>query len=298
MLNDHKDQSDISVRAVKPYKPRNKHQAKIDYKSLSDTVTPVFVDHLAWSMPIRALAYLDGSVGKDYLPYLMAPYSKPKGLTPKQQNEYTERYQKDFRIRLMAAFDTFMEVEFGMMLSPMRGRGLHGYEDSMTIFDLTGTHQLGFVGVGGNNETIYVQLNGTGCGYLFDKTTHARVHWFLLEVFGVSSLSRLDLAVDDFTGNFDAKYAEMCWRNKAFKSSPNARRMASMCPHVKYSDSGALEEEATLIGNRQSERYWRIYNKKFEQKITDPNVIWYRNECELKRSRSISYLTLPPRSLA
>lgn len=246
MLDNQKDHGDKSIRAVKPYKPRNKHQAKIDYKVLSDAVTPVFIDHLAWSMPIRSLAYLDGFVGQHYVPYLMAPYSTPKGLTPDEQNAFTERYQKDFRIRLTAAFETFMEVEFGMLISPMRGRGLHGYEDSMTIFDLTGTHQLGFVGVGGNNDTIYIQLNGTGCRYLFDKTTHARVHWFLTEIFAVSSLSRLDLAVDDFTGNFDAKYAEMCWRNKAFKASPTARRMASMCPHVKYSDSGALEEKATL----------------------------------------------------
>ncbi|WP_261888183.1 replication initiation factor domain-containing protein [Vibrio cortegadensis] len=284
------DKFDKSIRAVKPYKPRDKHQFKVDHKALSDTVTPVFIDHLAWSMPIRSLSYLDGALDKDYVPYMMPVFHQPKGLTAEQQNEYVKRYQQEFYFRMNVCFELFMQKEFGMFLSPMRGRGLHGYEDSMTIFDITRTHELGFVGIGGNNDTIYIQINGTGCQYLFNKTTPARVHWLLTEIFVVPSLSRLDLAVDDFTGNFDAKYAERCWYEKAFKSSPDARRQGSMTPHVKYNDGGSLDEEATLIGSRSSTRYWRIYNKKFERKITDPDVVWYRNEVELKKI-SVDFLS-------
>ncbi|BAA24173.1 hypothetical protein fs1p13 [Fibrovirus fs1] len=114
--------------------------------------------------------------------------------------------------------------------------------------------------------------------------------------FGVTRLVRLDLAVDDYTGNFDAKYAEKCFYEGAFRTAPRGQG-PSMVPHKRITENGALMEEATIVGSRSSAIYWRIYNKKLEQKITDPDLIWYRNEVELKKC-DIELLANPAASFA
>ena len=73
----------------------------------------------------------------------------------------------------------------------------------MVIYDSMGTVECGLVGVGGNNDTVYVQINGTGCAKLFDFTTHKKVHWWL-SLLGITRLARLDLCVDDYTEDLNA----------------------------------------------------------------------------------------------
>ncbi|ENG8161270.1 replication initiation factor domain-containing protein, partial [Vibrio cholerae] len=142
----------------------------------------------------------------------------------------------------------------------------------------------------------FVQINGTGCTKLFDRIDSKKLHWWLAQVLGITRLVRLDLAVDDYTGNFDAKYAEKCFYEGAFRTAPRGQG-PSMVPHKRITENGALMEEATIVGSRSSAIYWRIYNKKLEQKITDPDLIWYRNEVELKKC-DIELLANPAASFA
>ena len=51
------------------------------------------------------------------------------------------------------------------------------------------------------------------------------------------------------------------------------------------------------IGKRTSPVFWRIYNKKLEQKINDSRLSWYRSEVELKKW-SVDSLLNPDASFA
>nr|MCD1253531.1 hypothetical protein [Vibrio cholerae] len=77
----------------------------------------------------------------------------------------------------------FMSKIMGFRLSPMRGRGLHGYNDSMVILDMTGQVECGLVGIVGNNGTVFVQINGTGCTKLFDRIEAKKLYWWLAQAF-------------------------------------------------------------------------------------------------------------------
>ncbi|EJL7851233.1 replication initiation factor domain-containing protein [Vibrio parahaemolyticus] len=247
-----------------------------------DETRPVKIDHLAFTFNYGDLRHLDKSNDQDFINLQIPEFRQPTSSTPDAIESAMERHKDKVRKVLSHRFDEFMSKIFGFRLSPMRGRGLHGYQDSMVILDKTGTVECGLVGIGGNNDTVFVQINGTGCTKLFDYTTHKKIHFWLATVLGVTRLARLDLAVDDYTGVFDCGYAEICFYNGAFRTAKRGRG-PSMVPHKRITESGELMEEATIVGSRSSTVYWRIYNKKLEQKITDPEVIWYRNEVELKK---------------
>lgn len=260
-------------------------------KIYSDEIRPVKVDHLAFTFNYGDLKHLEKSDDQEFVSLQMPEFRNPRFDTPEEIERAMTTYQNKVRKVLADRFDLFMEKIFKFRLSPMRGRGLHGYNDSMVILDMTGTVECGLVGIGGNADTVFVQINGTGCTKLFEHISHQELHRWLSLYLGVTRLARIDLAVDDYTGNFDCKYAEMCFYEGAFRTASRGRS-PTMVAHKRVSESGEISEEATLVGSRSSTVYWRVYNKKLEQKITDPKVIWYRNEVELKKV-SIDYLACP-----
>ncbi|EOX3118985.1 replication initiation factor domain-containing protein [Vibrio cholerae] len=270
-----------------------------------DTVRPVKVDHLAFTFAYSDLRHLDKSNDQDFINLQMPVYHEPKTRTKEQGavcstleqiEHHMEAHRNKVSKMLFHRFDLFMSKIMGFRLSPMRGRGLHGYNDSMVILDMTGQVECGLVGIGGNNGTVFVQINGTGCTKLFDRIEAKKLYWWLAQVLGVTRLVRLDLAVDDYTGNFDAKYAEKCFYEGAFRTSTRGQG-PSLVDHRRVTEKRVYLEEATIVGSRSSAVYWRIYNKKLEQKITDPDLIWYRNEVELKKC-DIELLANPAASFA
>lgn len=261
-----------------------------------DEIRPVKVDHLAFTFSYSDLRHLDKSNDRDFVNLQFPEFRQAKLNTPKAIERAMTEHKNKCRKILSHRFDEFMSKVFNFRLSPMRGRGLHGYEDSMVIFDSTGTTECGLVGIGGNNDTVFVQINGTGCTRLFDFITHQKLHWWLATVLGITRLARLDLAVDDYTGNFDCQYAENCFYDGAFRTASRGRG-PTMVPHKRISQFGEIFEEATIVGSRTSLVYWRVYNKKLEQKITDADVVWYRNEVELKKC-DIDMLASPASAFA
>ncbi|MCU8527738.1 replication initiation factor domain-containing protein, partial [Vibrio vulnificus] len=244
---------------------------------LSDEIRPVKIDHLAFTFPYSSLRHLDKSNEQDFINLQFPEYREPLACSPEAIEAAMARHKAKVSKILFHRLEDFLEKVFGFIMSPMRGRGLHGYEDSALILDKTRTVECGLIGIGGNNNTIFIQINGTGCTKLFDHITHTKLHWWLSTILGITRLVRLDLAVDDYTGIFDCKYAQMCFYEGAFRTAPKGRG-PSMVPHKRITQSGELLEEATIVGSRSSLVYWRVYNKKLEQKITDPDVVWYRNE--------------------
>lgn len=261
-----------------------------------DEIRPVKIDHLAFTFNYGDLRHLEKSNDQEFINLQMPEFRNSTALTPEAIERAITSYQNKVRKVLSERLDLFMEKVFKFRLSPMRGRGLHGYNDSMIIWDMTGTTECGLIGIGGNNDTVFVQINGTGCTKLFEHITAIELHRWLSVYLGITRLARLDLAVDDFTGNFDCKYAEMCFYEGAFRTAERGRG-PTMVAHKRVSEFGEISEEATIVGSRSSTVYWRVYNKKLERKITDPEVVWYRNEVELKKV-DIDYLASPASSFS
>ncbi|RXJ74332.1 hypothetical protein CS022_04585 [Veronia nyctiphanis] len=167
--------------------------------------------------------------------------------------------------------------------------------------------KLGLFAIGGNNDTFHCQFSGDGCRYLFDPLTRnradqrtltpQRLHFWLHKVLGVTTLSRIDLAVDDFDGLFTCDYAEKAYKDGAFRRS-NRGLNPTYEPKRVYQDTQfglKLINEGVIVGSRRSTVYWRVYNKALEQGID--GKLWYRNEVELKKV-SVDVLARPAEHFA
>ncbi|WP_281188619.1 hypothetical protein [Vibrio harveyi] len=77
----------------------------------------------------------------------------------------------------------------------------------MKLTSANGEDFCGFVGIGGNNDTVHFQINGKGCKHVFARRAPWSLHDWLTNVLGVQTLARVDLAYDDYDGIFDCEYA-------------------------------------------------------------------------------------------
>ncbi|HFQ5127996.1 TPA: replication initiation factor family protein, partial [Vibrio vulnificus] len=161
---------------------------------LSDEIRPVKIDHLAFTFPYSSLRHLDKSNEQDFINLQFPEYREPLACSPEAIEAAMARHKAKVSKILFHRLEEFLEKVFGFIMSPMRGRGLHGYEDSALILDKTRTVECGLIGIGGNNNTIFIQINGTGCTKLFDHITHTKLHWWLSTILGITRLVRLDLA--------------------------------------------------------------------------------------------------------
>jgi len=279
------------------------------------------IDHLAFAFPISALRHCRKAGAANLQMELVTGYKKSffdnkdvpqitrikrHGIYPKPPvikssqafgiDEYEAHKEKvselmtDFYERTLKVWVNHV---LGFEMSPMRGRGLHGYKDSMTL--RANGVEVGFIGLGGQRDTIYFQISGTGCKSLFSHTTPFVMHHWLSKVFTVTKLSRIDLAFDDFDENFDCDYAEKAYKDGWFRTS-NRGPAPVINPNHKYTYDTDLNkvytQEMVCVGSRKSLVYWRIYNKKLEQGIKQDDLSWYRSEAELKKWSVDSLLNL------
>lgn len=252
------------------------------------------IDHLSFSFPLADLRHCKraGSIGSTVDTQTLFPVVpnikeefNTEGLTPEQllksletQKQRINERMSDFYINTLRVFSRYV---LGFELSVPRDKGFHGYHNSMNLVTSEGT-QIGFVGIGGQRETVYFQISGEGCKHLWSHTTPFILHHWLSKVLSISSLSRIDIARDCFDNVFNCKAAELNFFQKAFarkKGGPNP----TMSPRHSFTIDGKFDVEMTTVGKRTSPVYWRIYDKKLEQGIDDESLVWYRNEVELKK---------------
>lgn len=262
-----------------------------NFEQLAEQERPVNIDHLAFSFKYTELRHCHKS-DLSSCEWQKLPKATYQTITNTDlRHKALAEYQSELRTVLSTRLNTLLHKVFGFECSVMRGRGLHGYEDSFVLKDKSGSVECGLVGLGGNNDTVFVQINGRGCKYLFNHTTPFIIHWWLTKILHVFTLARLDLCVDDYSGCFDCVYAEKAWRDAAFRTASRGQG-PRMNPHRVYAENGDLLEEATLVGSRKSTVYWRVYNKKLEQGLNGTDISWYRNEVELKKC-SVDALAKP-----
>ena len=251
----------------------------------------VIVDHLAFSFALSSLRHCHkagfaGTTSKKQNIFPLPPEIKNlEGKTVEEIEIHrlqTSELLSDFYVR---SLKVFVEHVLGFYVSIPRGKGFHGYTDSLTMRTETGV-EVGFIGIGGQNDTAYIQISGTGCKYLFSQTTPFVLHHWLNKVLSISFLSRIDLAKDDYDNVFNCDYAETAYQDGIFRTGKGGRMpVIKPCHEYIYGANGnrVFDVEMICIGKRTSPVFWRIYNKKLEQKIDDARLSWYRSEVELKK---------------
>lgn len=254
----------------------------------------IIIDHLAFSCKLSDFQHLEYAGSKcrfKWTPLPKRTYSKVK--CPELKQELIDNYRAEYQAVIMRRVSDFCDRILGVRLSTPRGKGLHGYDESKTILGKTAPVKLGFVGFGGNENTIYFQFSGEGCKHLFEKISPFVMHFWLTQVLNVQTLNRIDLAYDDFDGNYTTRHAEIAYNDDAFKNPRGGRvpLFSILRPRV----GKTIQGDTVNIGSRKSSTYWRIYDKSLEQGLE--NVTWYRNEVELKKV-NVDVLKNPAKSFA
>ncbi|EDP60912.1 replication initiation factor domain-containing protein [Vibrio sp. AND4] len=206
--------------------------------------------------------------------------------TAEEIESYNDAFDICYRTYLEDCLRIFTNQVLGLSLSAPRGLGFQFYTESMKLTSPDGEDFCGFVGLGGNNDTVHFQINGTGCKHVFARRAPWSLHDWLTNVLGVQSLARVDLAYDDYDGIFDCDYARKAWNDDAFRTADRGRgpvlhedmTIASMT-----NGKPNYTKEQYSVGSRTSRVYWRIYNKALEQKLANTGLVWYRSEVELKK---------------
>ncbi|ENM8497555.1 replication initiation factor domain-containing protein [Vibrio parahaemolyticus] len=207
--------------------------------------------------------------------------------TSDEIDAYNKAFDICYRNYLEECLRIFTNQVLGLSLSAPRGLGFQFYTESMKLTSPDGEDFCGFVGIGGNNDTVHFQINGTGCKHVFARRPTWSLHDWLTNVLGVQTLARVDLAYDDYDGIFDCEYAYKAWRDDCFRTAERGRGPVlhedMTIASIGKDGKPIYTKEQYSIGSRTSRIYWRIYNKALEQKLANTGLVWYRSEVELKK---------------
>lgn len=142
--------------------------------------------------------------------------------------------------------------------------GWYGYKNRISL------GKFGLIAYGGSSQqnTVHVEINGTGCSQVKD--------WKAVRAWGVEKrikITRLDLAHDDHTGEIITIMQALQWRiDGGFSTS-------GRIPKARYIDDfGSGEGKTLYIGKRKNGKLCRVYEK--GKQLGDPNSPWVRAEVE------------------
>ncbi|MZI93239.1 replication initiation factor family protein [Vibrio sp. CAIM 722] len=251
--------------------------------------SPVIIDYLCFTVNLKDFRHC-----RKESPYSGINFPTEPQFSTHEAKSFAdiEAYNKYFRDVYMEYLQEtvrrFITRVLGFNYGAPRGRGFQFYDDSFVLTSSQGNDYCGQVGFGGNRDTIHFQITGHGCKHLFaDRSCHFLHHW-LSEILGVKQLARIDLAYDDYDGLHTCEAAERAAMKGAFKRSRGFAPQVHVVDVFDYVQDGdslkkVFTREERDFGNRQSNVYWRVYNKKLERNITKEDFSWYRSEVELKK---------------
>lgn len=158
---------------------------------------------------------------------------------------------------------------FGFGAERENKTGRNFYERSFNL-----KHDAGFVCIGGQNDTVMIVINGTGCTYGklgWEGYYHAWLNLFARDF----KITRLDLAHDDLYGD----YTNIDWFND--QHSKGGFNRGGRPPSCEYRGDWKRPNgkgRTLYIGSRQSSQFCRIYEK--GKQLGDPQSGWLRAEVQ------------------
>jgi phage replication initiation protein len=164
------------------------------------------------------------------------------------------------------------------------GRGVFGYKHRIDI------EGAGIIGFGGNDDTMHIELSGSGCVQVKDWEAVVQT----IEEAG-AKLTRVDVAGDDMTGeHFNLAGAKAAYHDGGFKPSRGTHPGSNL-----RDDMGTGKGCTLYVGSRESGKLFRGYEKGKQQ--GDPESAWFRCEVEYRavhRELPVQMLTNPSAYLA
>jgi phage replication initiation protein len=174
-----------------------------------------------------------------------------------------------------------LERIFGFGITAKRERGMNFYRESWVLGD-----DMGFVCFGGQRHTMLITLTGLGCLNAV-AGWEKRLYDFLLKTAIRPSISRIDLAHDDFEGEYlSVDWAEEQWLKGRF-SFKQGGRPPDIQRHGNWHRPSGKGRTLT-IGRRNSSKFCRFYEK--GKKEGDKLSLWCRCEVEFKNTNTVIVL--------
>ena len=158
---------------------------------------------------------------------------------------------------------------FGFELQGENKNGRNFYDRSFNL-----AHNAGFICIGGQNETVMISINGTGCTYGkngWEEHLHAWLNLFARDF----KITRVDLAHDDLYG----EYTDIDWFNK--QHTIGGFTLGGRPPSVEWRGDWKKPNgkgRTLYIGSRQSSKLCRIYEK--GKQLGDTGSNWLRTEVQ------------------
>jgi phage replication initiation protein len=180
--------------------------------------------------------------------------------------------------QIIAEASRQFEQVFGFGITRKRDRGMNFYRESWVLGD-----DMGFVCFGGQRSTMLVTLTGQGCQNAL-AGWEGRLFNFLTKVAMRPSISRIDLAHDDFDGSMlSVDWAEQQWWNGgySFKKGGRPPEIQTLGNWKRPSGKG----RTLTIGQRTSSKFCRFYEK--GKKEGDKDSAWCRCEVEFKNTSMV-----------
>lgn len=181
---------------------------------------------------------------------------------------------------LQGAIDLIFGDNFGKITET--GNGIHYYKHGYRIINELGDI-VGTVGIGGQNNTVFVGITGTGCLYALNGW-ESRLYTYL-DSFAVDArITRIDLAFDDFDGKFSSfAQCDEAESQKLFML-PKARNRPAVRYAGEYKHNDPLNKGLTIyVGNRNNGKIFRGYEK--GKQLGDENSAWFRSEVEIHNKK-------------
>lgn len=184
-------------------------------------------------------------------------------------------------LTLKDAIQTILTQCFDLEVSLLiRKKGLFNYAYSYEIITFVGSEDsyesvsLGLAAFGGNNDTAYVSISGTGCTMLDFEMLYE-----VLQFFKTCKITRLDIAEDFKDNQYTFDYFTKAYTNLLFKSN-----MSRVNPKNQligdFLTPDCPSGRTLYIGDRKSSKFCRIYEK--GKQLNDPDRSWIRFEIEFK----------------
>lgn len=174
---------------------------------------------------------------------------------------------------IVACASRYLHKIFGFGITSQRDVGMNFYTQSYVLGD-----GFGFVCFGGNRATLLVTLNGLGCLNSLPGW-ETRLHDFLNSAIG-ASLSRVDIAVDDFNSErFSVDSFSQFYDDGGFSFKKGGRPVDIQTVGNWRRPNG--RGRTLYIGARASSKFLRVYEKGMH--LGDSTSRWVRAELELKK---------------
>lgn len=126
--------------------------------------------------------------------------------------------------------------------------------------------------IGGQNDTVLIEINGTGCNVALDGWEN-RLYDFLKTAFR-ARITRCDIAKDFFNDEISPDSAFEAWQNGEFSKRGKAPLVAKLGSDW---ENKTKNGKTLVIGSKHSSVYTRIYDKAKEQGDKS-GVLWTRFE--------------------